>query len=224
MSVSGLDLRTLEAFLAVIDHQSFSAAARALGVTQSAVSLRIKGLEQALGAQLLERQGHTSRPTTQGAALVTHARTIVDLINATPSVVSGSISGQLIVGAVPTVLLGLLPLALASLRDAYPDLHLTVRGGGSVQLAADLATHATDVAILTEPSATPDGLCFMPIASEPLMALVPEHLARQHDQPRLEALITRARPISGSTVTAGPAARSMRICGVWASGCRRSWK
>jgi DNA-binding transcriptional LysR family regulator len=192
MFSAGLDIRNLEAFIAVLDHGGFSAAAKTLRLTQSAVSLRVKSLEDALGTRLLERRGHTPETTPQGAALADHARSILDLVAATPVLIGGAISGQLTVGAVPTTLLGLLPSALADLRVAYPALQLTIRGGGSSVIANGLSVGASDVAIVTRPASLADGMRFEPIASEPMMALVPEHMAASADTDGINALLNEA--------------------------------
>ncbi len=70
-----LDARQLEALNAVVEHGSFGAAAQALRLTLSAVSLRIKGLENALGQRLLVR-GKVVRATPAGQALLAHARQV----------------------------------------------------------------------------------------------------------------------------------------------------
>lgn len=189
MFSAGLDIRNLEAFVAVLDQGGFSAAAKTLGLTQSAVSLRVKSLEDALGTRLLERRSRTPETTPQGTALADHARNILDLITATPVLIGGAISGQLTVGAVPTTLLGLLPAALADLRVAYPDLQLTIQGGGSSVIASGLSTGTTDVAVVTKPASLPDGTRFEPIASEPMMALAPETLATNTDRADLNELL-----------------------------------
>jgi DNA-binding transcriptional LysR family regulator len=69
----------LRAFVAVVDHRGFSAAAKRLGRGQSAVSLQIKRLEERLGVQLLERNPHLVRPTNEGEALLEQARKILAL-------------------------------------------------------------------------------------------------------------------------------------------------
>lgn len=192
MFATGLDIRNLEAFIAVLDHGGFSAAARSLHLTQSAVSLRVKSLEDALETRLLERRSRTPQTTPQGAALADHARNILDLVAATPVLIGGAISGQLTVGAVPTTLLGLLPSALADLRVAYPNLQLTIRGGGSSAIASGLSVGASDVAVVTKPSNLPDGMRFEPIASEPMMALLPKDLATDADAAGINGLLGEA--------------------------------
>jgi LysR family transcriptional regulator, chromosome initiation inhibitor len=70
-----LDARQLDALAAVLEHGSFGAAAKALGLTLAAVSLRIKSLEEAMGRRLLVR-GKQVRATPAGQALLGHVRQV----------------------------------------------------------------------------------------------------------------------------------------------------
>ena len=74
-----LDVESLRTLLAVLDTGGMTRAAERLNVTQSAVSWKIKRLEERVGRPLLIRDGHTIRPTRDGRALIDDARTIVEL-------------------------------------------------------------------------------------------------------------------------------------------------
>ncbi len=74
-----LDVESLRTYLAVLDTGGMTRAAERLDVTQSAVSWKIKRLEERVGRPLLIRDGHTVRPTRDGRALLDDARTIVEL-------------------------------------------------------------------------------------------------------------------------------------------------
>ncbi len=71
--MQSLNLTTRATFVTVIERGSFSAAAERLGLTQPAVSLQIRQLEQRLGTALIERVGRKARPTAAGAELLVHA-------------------------------------------------------------------------------------------------------------------------------------------------------
>ncbi len=73
-----LDVESLRTFLAVLDRGGMTRAAQHLGVTQSAVSWRMKRLEQRVGRPLLIRDGHALRPTRDGRTLLEDARLIVE--------------------------------------------------------------------------------------------------------------------------------------------------
>src|SRR6266511_2015903 len=74
-----MDTRQLAAFCAVVERKSFSQAAERLGVTQPAVSLQIRSLEQRLGRQLLDRSGRRVEPTEAGRRLYASAQRLLAL-------------------------------------------------------------------------------------------------------------------------------------------------
>src|ERR671925_2194006 len=74
-----MDTRQLAAFCAVVERKSFSHAAERLGVTQPAVSLQIRSLEQRLGRRLLDRSGRRVEPTEAGLRLYTSAQRLLQL-------------------------------------------------------------------------------------------------------------------------------------------------
>src|SRR5256886_14730499 len=72
-----MDTRQLAAFCAVVERKSFSQAAERLGVTQPAVPLQIRSLEQRLGRQLLDRSGRRVEPTEAGRRLYSSAQRLL---------------------------------------------------------------------------------------------------------------------------------------------------
>ena len=79
-----MDTRQLAAFCAVVERRSFSQAAARLGVTQPAVSLQIRALEERLGQRLLDRSGRRVEPTEAGMLLYRNAQKLLALGRATP--------------------------------------------------------------------------------------------------------------------------------------------
>src|SRR5215213_4453849 len=74
-----MDTRQLAAFCAVVERKSFSQAARRLGISQPAVSLQIRSLEERLGRQLLDRSGRRVEPTEAGLRLYRSAQRMLAL-------------------------------------------------------------------------------------------------------------------------------------------------
>ena len=74
-----MDTRQLSAFCEVVDRKSFSQAAEHLGVTQPAVSLQVRSLEERVGQRLLDRSGRRVEPTEAGIGLYRHARKLLQL-------------------------------------------------------------------------------------------------------------------------------------------------
>src|SRR5918911_5329044 len=98
-----MDTRQLAAFCAVVERSSFSQAADQLGVTQPAVSLQIRSLEQRLGQQLLDRSGRRVEPTEAGLRLYRTAQRMLSLeeqlLEELAEDGGGALSGTLEIGA-----------------------------------------------------------------------------------------------------------------------------
>src|SRR5436305_2243693 len=98
-----MDTRQLAAFCAVVERKSFSRAAERLGVTQPAVSLQIRSLEQRFGTQLLDRSGRRVEPTEAGLRLYASAQRLLALEEQLVSEVtadgSGALTGTFDIGA-----------------------------------------------------------------------------------------------------------------------------
>src|SRR5215216_797175 len=90
-----MDTRQLAAFCAVVERKSFSQAAERLGVTQPAVSLQIRSLEQRLGRQLLDRSGRRVEPTEAGLRLYASAQRLLALEEQLLQDVAGADEGEL---------------------------------------------------------------------------------------------------------------------------------
>src|ERR1041384_6382518 len=98
-----MDTKQLAAFCAVVERRSFSQAADQLGVTQPAVSLQIRSLEQRLGTQLLDRSGRRVEPTEAGLRLYRGAQRLLLLAGQGVAEVAedseGTLAGTFAIGA-----------------------------------------------------------------------------------------------------------------------------
>src|SRR5579863_8433842 len=90
-----MDTKQLAAFCAVVERRSFSQAADQLGVTQPAVSLLIRSLEQRLGQQLLDRSGRRVEPTEAGMRLYRGAQRLLALEDQVISAVADAEANEL---------------------------------------------------------------------------------------------------------------------------------
>ncbi|AZL68020.1 MULTISPECIES: LysR family transcriptional regulator [Pseudomonas] len=118
---------TILLFLAVLDHGSFSAAARALGRVPSAVSMAIGNLEAELGYSLFERGSREARPTAQAQALEPHARLIAEqlgLLSVHALELSRGLESSLAIAVVPDIDQRPLLAAIARLGERYPLLDI----------------------------------------------------------------------------------------------------
>jgi DNA-binding transcriptional LysR family regulator len=130
---------------------SFTAAARALGYTQSAVSRQVSLAEQAVGAELFERLPRGVRPTPRGALLLRHVGSILERIDSAMLAVDGlseALSERVALGAFPTALAVLVPRALARVRTEHPGIAVRIHEGGSGAQLRRLRAGRIDAAVI----------------------------------------------------------------------------
>jgi len=123
-----MDTRQLAAFCAVVERKSFSQAAERLGVTQPAVSLQIRSLEQRLGRQLLDRSGRRVEPTEAGRRLYASAQRLLaaeeHLLEDLAADDQGSITGTLELGASTGPGGTVVPLLLCEFQEQHPEVRV----------------------------------------------------------------------------------------------------
>src|SRR5947209_15284579 len=148
-----LHVGRLKVLTEVVERGSFSAAAEALSYTQSAVSQAIARLEAETGSALVVRDRRGVRPTAAGATLVQHAESIFAQVAAAEAdlqAVLGVRGGLLRVASFPSAGATLMPHAVASFRQRYPDVSLTLAEGEPEEIAPRLRAGEFDLALLFE--------------------------------------------------------------------------
>jgi DNA-binding transcriptional LysR family regulator len=125
-----MDTRQLAAFCAVVERRSFSQAAERLGVTQPAVSLQVRALEERLGHRLLDRSGRRVEPTEAGRRLYRNAQRMLSLERQLLEEVAGAdegrLAGTLEIGASTGPGAHLVPLLLCEFRASHPELRISL--------------------------------------------------------------------------------------------------
>ena len=125
-----MDTRQLAAFCAVVERKSFSQAAERLGVTQPAVSLQIRSLEERLGQRLLDRSGRRVEPTEAGLVLYRGAQRLLALEEQIVDQVSagdaGELRGRLEIGASTGPGGSVLPLLLCEFARLHPGVNVAL--------------------------------------------------------------------------------------------------
>ncbi|MBT8411602.1 MAG: LysR family transcriptional regulator, partial [Octadecabacter sp.] len=124
-----LTLKQLRYFEAVAKFGHFGHAADACGISQPALSMQIKDLEEGLGVQLFERATKQVRLTAFGEDFAPRARDIlrsVEEVEGLARVAQNRLSGRLRVGVIPTIAPYLLPSFIGHLTLAHPELDLHV--------------------------------------------------------------------------------------------------
>lgn len=148
-----MDLRQLNALVAVAEHGSFSAAADSLGTVQSNVSSHVRKLEDELGAELVDRSA--GKLTDAGELVVARARRInveLDALAADVTALHREVSGTVRLGIIGTAARWLVPQLLGVLPTRYPLLRLRVLVVPTAGLDAQLAGGQMDLAVLNLPA------------------------------------------------------------------------
>jgi DNA-binding transcriptional LysR family regulator len=213
-----LNVARLKILKEVAYHGSFSAAAEALSYTQSAVSQQIATLEAETGLTLLERHPRGVSLTAAGQALVGHAEGILARLEAAEdalSAIAGLRGGRLRMASFPTAGATLMPLAIATFRESYPDVELTLSEGEPEEIAPRLRAGELDLALLFEFAGgelpRPRDMARVELLQDRLFLALPrEHRLATRQRIRLEDL---AREAWVQTSSSSPCARHVvRSC------------
>jgi DNA-binding transcriptional LysR family regulator len=157
-----LNIDQLRALMQVIELGSFSAAARRLHLSQPAVSLQIRELEERCGVCLVERSGKRMLATAAGRELIAYAQRIeaeADRALAAMKRHRNEHAGRVHLGSGPTTATYLLPPVLEILRERYPDIELVVTTGTTNDIAERIMANSMDL-----------GLTALPVDNEELEA------------------------------------------------------
>lgn len=149
-----ITLKQLRYFEALRLHGHFGRAADACAVTQPALSVQIKELEQTLGLALFERSARHVRLTSFGETFAERVRDIlrsVDELSDVARAAQAGLSGRLRVGIIPTIAPYLLPTLIPDLRAAFPELDVQFRETQTPRLVQELQDGRLDCAIVALP-------------------------------------------------------------------------
>ena len=175
--------------MAVSEHRSFSAAARALHTVQSNVSTHVARLERELDAILVDRR--TGELTSEGEAVVLRALRIKAELLAIPADISAlrdDIQGTVRFGIIGTTGRWLVPALLAALKADYPGVRLVVVDATTTGLLPQLQSGQLTMAVLNLPLAEPE-LTSEPLFDEERIVIAPEgHPLAQKDRIDLKEL------------------------------------
>ncbi|MGL4236467.1 LysR substrate-binding domain-containing protein [Tabrizicola sp.] len=153
-----ITMKHLRYFDALARHRHFGRAAEASAISQPALSLQVKELEDILGARLVERGPRQIRLTALGEEFVLRAREVlraVDELGALARASTGPLSGRLRLGIIPTVAPYLLPRLMQLLLGQFPDLDLHPKEAITPKLVRDLAEGRLDLALVALPMSEP---------------------------------------------------------------------
>ena len=193
-----MELRQCRYFIAVVDAQGITSAARKLNVVQSAVSHQIANLEKELQIKLLQRTRTGVVPTEAGRVLYLHAQAVVKHVEAAHQSIRAldhEVRGTVALG-LPSSTAAILAIPLlTALRATHPHVELSIIEGLGSVLAGQLATGRLDLSILFDGEA-PRGFDRLP--------LIKERLHFVSTDPAARAALRGARSISLRDVARWP--------------------
>jgi len=155
--MNNITLKHLRYFEALAEHGHFGRAAEACAISQPALSLQMKELEEIVGAPLIERGTRHIRLTALGETFAEQAR---DVLHAADELLdlgrtAKPFGGRLRLGAIPTIAPYVLPRVIKALAAAYPDVDLRPREAVTQKLIDALLDARLDAAIVALPISEP---------------------------------------------------------------------
>lgn len=156
--MKNLTIKQFRYFEALARHCHFGRAADACAISQPALSLQIKELEQSLGVLLFERGGRQVRLTNFGEAFAVRVRDILRSVDELGDLARASqegLEGRLRIGVIPTIAPYLLPNIIGNLNKTHAGLDIHVRETLTPRLIQELAEGRLDTAIVALPISEP---------------------------------------------------------------------
>lgn len=164
-----MSIKHLKTLIMIAECGGFSAAAERLFITQSAVSMQMKALEDDWRVTLFDRRTRPPVLNRQGWMLIPQAQALVDQYDALKAgAATHELIGSLRVGVVPSAATALLPQVLLDLRQDYPGLTTRAESGLSAELLFKVGQGRLDAAVVTEPDRLDVGMVAELIRTEDL--------------------------------------------------------
>jgi molybdate transport repressor ModE-like protein len=192
MTSADLDVDRLRLLREVGLRGSIAGAARAVGLTASAVSQQLAALEREAGTSLVDRSPRGVVLTGAGQVLAARAGELLDVLHAARADLerlAGSVGGRVAVAAVASAAATFVSSAVTALRASHPSVDVTVVAAEPATSLELLASGDVDLAVLDEydgvPLAVPDACVVTELAVEPLVVVLPHGARPVH---RLTAL------------------------------------
>ncbi|MES9538354.1 LysR substrate-binding domain-containing protein [Actinomadura sp. NPDC000600] len=190
-----MDTRLLTTFLAVLRTGGMTAAAAELGFVQSTVTAHVQALERIAGTPLLDRRPGGVSPTLAGALLAERARSILDLQERMLAEVTAAAtepSGPVRLQAPESVCAYWLAPVLPGLREALPDVSVSLSPADTRTALTALADRRADLALVLEPSPDPSGVELVDLGVQPLSLVAAPAAPLPRDRPLTPAELAEA--------------------------------
>ena len=191
-----MDTRQLSAFVAVVELRSFSQAATRLGVTQPAVSLQIRSLEQRVGERLLDLSGRRVEPTEAGLRLYRGSQRLLaleqQLLEELGEEAEGELKGRLEIGASTGPGGSVLPVLLGEFQELHPQVHVALTVSDTHTVIEQVGRRELELGVVGA-SGRHRGVSFEPFYRDEVVLAVPAGHTRAGKSLTLEEL--KAEPL-----------------------------
>jgi len=197
---------SMRVFITVADKKNFSKAAKALSLTQPAVSFQIQTLEQYYQTMLFDRVNRHVKLTAAGELLLDYAVHMNNLqaeLERNMQQLTGHVKGELLIGASTTIGEYILPYVVGSFKQDYPDVNVTIQIMNTKEIADAVSSKAFDLGIIEGPVEQTESMEVHKFLEDELVLAIPaDHPLASRESITLEELkelpyITR-EPGSGS--------------------------
>ncbi|RUM49140.1 MAG: LysR family transcriptional regulator [Marinomonas sp.] len=180
-----MNIKQVKAFLSVAESLSFAQAANQLHLSQPALSLAIKGLEEALGGKLLTRTTRTIALTPEGDALVPIAKRLLAQWQDAEDEIKQRFAlqlGKISIAAMPSFAGSLLPKAIQQYHQRFPNIQVAIDDVLSDIVVERVANNSVELGVTFEPQHS-EGLTFYPLYNDEFIAILPNQhpLASQQE-------------------------------------------
>jgi DNA-binding transcriptional LysR family regulator len=186
-----MNLSHLRSLVAIADSGSFTAAAEAMGITQSGVSQAVAALEETLGVALVVRHRRGADLTAAGERIAAYAREALgalDRIRSEADTTRGIAEGKVRLASYPSVFLTLLPALLRRFRTRYPDIQVTALEADDKEVEDWLAAGIVDLGVVLNPA---PGRAAAMLGRDAWVPVLPRaHRLAQHTAIKLGTLAT----------------------------------
>lgn len=153
-----LDLTALRSFVAIADAGGVTKAAGILHLTQSAVSMQLKRLEDMLGVNVFDRAGRQLVLTGEGEQLLSYARKMLSLNDEVYArMTESSYEGELVLGVPTDIIYPAIPIVLQRFSSTYPRMQLRLMSGYTQYLRDQFLQGNCDLMLATEDEPDSDG-------------------------------------------------------------------
>lgn len=189
---ASMDLYQLRGFFEIARERSFTRAADKLFLTQPAISLQIKALEEELGEILFERLRKNIRLTPAGEILYRRVQEVFDRLEVAREEIATLqqvLRGRLVIGTSDTNCTYLLPGPLQQFREQYAGVELDIRNRMSSEIGQMVLDHAVDFGLATLPAKHRDLVSEELFERSDVLICQPDHPLARRNQVRLQDIV-----------------------------------